>query len=97
MAGLFAPPSKSAEFFSFFAVAGKSSSFIGPATFGLLAAGLAKTFQKNGIDAITAEQIGTRAGLVVIALFLVVGLVILIFVNEKRARKAADEYNPEIL
>ncbi len=95
MAGLFAPPSKSAEFFGFFAVAGKSSSFIGPATFGLLAAGLAQSFQKRGMEAIQAEQLGTRAGLVVIALFLVVGLVILLFVNEKRARKAADEYIPE--
>ena len=29
-----------------------------------------------------------------IALFLVVGLVILLFVNEKRARQAAEEYVP---
>jgi MFS transporter, UMF1 family len=94
MAGLFAPPSKSAEFFSFFAVAGKSTSFIGPATFGLLAAGLAQYFQKAGLDALHAEQDGTRAGLVVIALFLVVGLVILLFVNEKRARQAAEDFVP---
>jgi UMF1 family MFS transporter len=95
MTGLFAPHSKSAEFFGFFAVAGKSSSFIGPATFGLIAAGLAQYFQKGGIDAVQAEQDGTRAGLVVIALFLLVGMVILLSVNEKRARKAADEYIPE--
>jgi UMF1 family MFS transporter len=94
MAGLFAPASKSAEFFGFFAVAGKSTSFIGPTTFGLLAAGLATYFQKGGLDALQAEQFGTRAGLVVIALFLVVGLVILLFVNEKRARQAAEEYTP---
>lgn len=94
MAGLFAPASKSAEFFSFFAVAGKSSSFIGPATFGLIAAGLAKYFEKGGLDALHAEQDGTRAGLVVIAIFLLVGLVILLFVNEKRARQAAEEYVP---
>ena len=30
----------------------------------------------------------------VIAIFLLVGLVILLFVNEKRARKAAEEYVP---
>jgi MFS transporter, UMF1 family len=94
MAGLFAPASKSAEFFGFFAVAGKSSSFIGPATFGLIAAGLAKYFQKSGIDAYHAEQDGTRAGLVVIAIFLLVGMVILLFVNEKRARQAAEDYVP---
>jgi MFS transporter, UMF1 family len=94
MAGLFAPASKSAEFFGFFAVAGKSTSFIGPTTFGLLAAGLAKYFQKSGLDALHAEQDGTRAGLVLIAVFLVVGLVILLFVNEKRARQVAEEYVP---
>jgi MFS transporter, UMF1 family len=94
MAGLFAPPSKSAEFFSFFAVAGKSSSFIGPATFGLIAAGLAKYFEKGGVNPIQAEQDGTRAGLVVIAIFLLVGMIILLFVNEKRARQAAEEYVP---
>jgi len=94
MAGLFAPASKSAEFFGFFAVAGKSSSFIGPATFGLIAAGLAKYFEKSGLDALHAEQYGTRAGLVVIAISLVVGLIILLFVNEKRARQAAEDYIP---
>jgi MFS-type transporter involved in bile tolerance (Atg22 family) len=46
------------------------------------------------MDALHAEQDGTRAGLVVIALFLVVGLVILLFVNEKRARQAAEDYIP---
>ena len=40
MTGLFAPESKSTEFFAFFAVSGKSSWFIGPATFGLIAAGI---------------------------------------------------------
>ncbi len=94
MAGLFAPASKSAEFFGFFAVAGKSSSFIGPATFGLIAAGLAQYFQKSGVNPLQAEQDGTRAGLVVIAIFLLVGLVILLFVNEKRARQAAEDYIP---
>jgi UMF1 family MFS transporter len=94
MAGLFAPASKSAEFFSFFAVAGKSSSFIGPATFGLIAAGLAKYFEKGGLNALKAEQNGTRAGLVVIAIFLVIGMGILLFVNEKRARQAAEDYVP---
>jgi UMF1 family MFS transporter len=94
MTGLFAPESKSAEFFAFFAVAGKSSSFIGPATFGLLAAGIAGYFEKRGIDVILAEQYGTRAGLATIAIFLLVGLGILLFVNEKRARQVAEEYAP---
>jgi UMF1 family MFS transporter len=92
MTGLFAPESKSAEFFAFFAVAGKSSSFIGPATFGLLMAGIAGIFEKGGIDPILAEQYGTRAGLATIAIFLIIGLAILLFVNEKRARQVAEDY-----
>jgi MFS transporter, UMF1 family len=95
MTGLFAPPSKTAEFFGFFAVAGKSSSFIGPTAFGLLAAGIAQSVEKTGMNVVQAEQFGTRAGLVLIAIFLLVGLLILLSVNEKRALKAADEYIPE--
>jgi UMF1 family MFS transporter len=95
LTGLFAPKTKSAEFFSFFAVAGKSSSFIGPATFGLLAAWVAQFFQKGGVEAIQAEQDGIRLSLVMIALFLLVGLVILLFVNEKHARLAAETFTPE--
>jgi UMF1 family MFS transporter len=94
MAGLFAPVSKSAEFFGFFAVAGRSTSFIGPTLFGLLAAGLTNYFQQGSVAALVAEQEGTRAGIAVIALFLMVGLVLLLFVNEKRARQAAEQYAP---
>jgi UMF1 family MFS transporter len=95
MTGLFAPPSKATEFFSFFAVAGKSSSFLGPTIFGLLSAGVAMRLEARGVNVTLAEQYGTRAGTVTIAIFLVIGLAILIFVNEKRARKAAEEYLPE--
>ncbi len=94
MTGLFAPESKSAEFFGFFAMAGQSLAFVGPVTFGVLTAWLAGYFQKSGLDALHAEQTGTRAGLLMIVLFLVVGLVILLAVNEKRARQVAEEYTP---
>ena len=60
MAGLFAPPSKSAEFFGFFAVAGRSTSFIGPTLFGLLAAGLTNYFQQGSVAALKAEQEDVR-------------------------------------
>jgi MFS transporter, UMF1 family len=95
MTGLFAPASKATEFFSFFAVAGKSSSFLGPTIFGLLSAGVAARMESRGVDITMAEQYGTRAGTVTIAIFLVIGLAILIFVNEKHARIAAEEYIPE--
>ena len=96
MTGLFAPESKSAEFFGFFAMAGQSLAFVGPITFGLLTVWLAGYFEKAGLNALQAEQNGTRAALSVIVLFLVVGLVILLSVNEKRARQAAEEYTPSM-
>jgi MFS transporter, UMF1 family len=92
MAGLFAPESKSTEFFSFFAVAGKSSSFIGPTVYGLIAYSSAQYFAKQGVSATLAEQYGQRASIGTIAIFLIVGFAILSFVNEARARKAAIEY-----
>lgn len=92
MAGLFAPESKSTEFFSFFAIAGKSTSFIGPTLFGALAFRMSNWFQSQGFAASTAEQLGLRASIVSMAVFLVVGLFVLVAVNEKRARQAALEY-----
>lgn len=86
--GQFSPPGQSAEFYGFFAVAGRTSSFIGPTIYGLLAAGIAHRFQAE-LGAIAAEQLGQRIAMMSVAGFLVVGLVLLFFVNEGRARAAA--------
>jgi UMF1 family MFS transporter len=90
--GLFAPENKITEFFAFFAVAGKSSSFIGPTIYGIIAFRTALYFEGQGMDVLLAEQTGQRAGLFSIALFLIVGLLMLVSVNEKRARKVAIEH-----
>jgi UMF1 family MFS transporter len=92
MTGFFAPEGQTAEFYSFESVAGRTSSFIGPTVYGLLAAGVALQLEKGGMDTLVAEQIGQRAGIISIALFLIAGMIILATVNEKRARKAALEY-----
>ena len=94
MAGVFAPKGQSAEFFSFFAIAGKTSSFIGPTLYGFLAAGVAQRLEGQGMDILLAEQAGQRAGIISIGVFLVVGLLVLMTVSEGRARKAALEYAP---
>jgi len=91
MTSLFAPENKTTEFFSFFAVAGKSSSFIGPTIFGILAYRTAQYFESQGVGVALAEQYGQRAGIVTIAIFLFTGLLILLLVNEKRARQVAIE------
>ena len=90
--GLFAPQNKATEFFGFFAVAGRSSSFIGPTVYGIIAFRTALFFEGRGMDVVLAEQTGQRAGLFSIAIFLLAGLLVLVSVNEKRARKVAIEH-----
>ena len=89
MVGLFAPSGKSAEFFGFFAVAGRTSSFIGPTVYGVLAAEAAIWFENRGMGQLLAEQSGQKVAISSIAIFLLVGLAILLSVNERKAREAA--------
>ncbi|HSR35038.1 MAG TPA: MFS transporter [Anaerolineae bacterium] len=89
MVAIFAPPGQSAEFYGFFAVAGRTSSFIGPAVYGLLAAEAALWFQSQGQSAGLAEQSGQRVAILSIGAFLLAGLILLAFVDEKKAREAA--------
>lgn len=90
--GLFAPENKATEFFGFFAVAGRSSSFIGPTIYGIIAFRTALFFEGRGMDELLAEQAGQRAGIFSIAIFLIIGLVLLLSVNEKQARRVAIEH-----
>ena len=94
MTGVFAPKGQSAEFYSFFAIAGKTSSFIGPTVYGFLATGIALRLEAGGMETLLAEQAGQRAGIMSIVVFLVVGMGILFMVREQRARQAALEYDP---
>ncbi|MEW5720747.1 MAG: MFS transporter, partial [Chloroflexota bacterium] len=89
MVALFAPPGQSAEFYGFFAMAGRTSSFIGPAVFGWLAAEATLWFRAQGQAVALAEQAGHRVAILSIAAFLIAGLALLWFVNEQRARAAA--------
>ncbi len=94
MTGIFAPKGQSAEFYSFFAIAGKTSSFIGPTVYGFLAAGVALQLEAQGMETLLAEQAGQRAGILSIAVFLIAGLALLLTVSEQRARQAAQAYVP---
>lgn len=95
MVALFAPPGQSAEFYGFFAVAGRTSSFIGPAVFGWIAAEMALWFQARGQASALAEQSGLRLAILSIGAFIVVGLILLAFVDERKARAAAVQSNVE--
>lgn len=87
---IFSPPGQSAEFYGFFAVAGRTSSFIGPTLYGILAAEAALWFQRQGNAPRLAEQMGQRVAIVSIVAFLVVGLLVLLTVNVRKAREQAQ-------
>jgi UMF1 family MFS transporter len=89
MVALFAPPGKSAEFFGFFATFGRVSSVIAPLIFGWLAAEAATWYEAGGQQVALAEQSGLRLAVLSIAAFILVGLVLLTSVDERKAREAA--------
>ncbi len=101
MVGVLAPAGRSAEFYGFFAVAGRTSSFIGPTIYGIVAAEAAIFFASQGDKASFlwfkplagggpfAEQLGQRVAILPVILFLVVGTLLLLLVNEKLARGQA--------
>jgi UMF1 family MFS transporter len=91
MVGAFSPPGQSAEFYGFFAVTGRTSSFIGPTIFGLLAAEATEWYMRTRqITTLAAEQAGHRFALFSIVAFLLAGLVLLLSVNERKGREAAE-------
>ncbi len=103
MVGTLSPPGRSAEFFGFFAVAGRTSSFIGPTIYGIVAAEAAIFFEAQGEHASFlwfrflegggpfAEQLGQRVAILPVILFLIVGLILLLGVNEKMTRLRTAE------
>ncbi len=89
MVATFSPPGKSGEFFGFFALTGRTSSFIGPAIFGWVAAEATLWYQTQGQATTLAEQSGHRLAILVIGVFLIAGWLLMMFVNERKAREAA--------
>lgn len=89
MVAMFSPSDQSAEFYGFFAVAGRTSSFIGPAVYGWIAAEVALWYEAQGESLLAAEQMGQRIAVLSIGVFILVGLILLGFVNEKKARAAS--------
>jgi UMF1 family MFS transporter len=79
LVGLFSPKSKSAEFFGFWGFAGKFSAILGILSFGIMS----YLFKSN------------RLAILSTIFYFIVGLGILLFVNEKRGREAAVSYVEE--
>ncbi|MDF1516254.1 MAG: MFS transporter, partial [Anaerolineae bacterium] len=94
MVGLLSPPGQSAEFYGFFAVAGRTSSFIGPTVYGYVAFWVANWYQKTqGFTEIMAEQKGQRFAILSIGIFLLIGMGILTSVKAKRAARVVPQVN----
>ena len=100
MVSVFAPEGKTAEFYGFFSLAGRTSSFIGPGVMGAAATGISAWVMSALVKAevvtagdanalVISEQIGHRFAIVTLIFFLLVGLMPLLFVNEEEGRKAA--------
>jgi len=94
LVGLISPEGQSAEFYGFFAVAGRSASFIGPTVYGVLAAAATGWYQAQGQSAVLAEMSGQRVAVLSIGAFLLVGLVMLLLFDESRASAAARMPSP---
>jgi len=93
MTGLLSPKSRSAEFYGFFSVAGRTSSFIGPTIYGLIAAEVAILFRSQGVLVNQAEQMGQKYAMLSVIAFLTIGLIILLSVNVKKGQEAARKYD----
>jgi UMF1 family MFS transporter len=86
MVSQLAPAAKTAEFYGFLSVAGRTSTFIGPLVFGTLSFRMNNWYLNHGFDAITAEHNGLYWAIGSILLFLVVGLAFLLFVKRVTAK-----------
>ena len=75
---------------------GRTSSFIGPTVYGFIAAHGALWYQARGQAVALAEQSGQRMAILSIAAFLVLGIIGLLFVNEKRGIAAAEKANEQL-
>ncbi|MBA4384586.1 MAG: hypothetical protein C0410_07600 [Anaerolinea sp.] len=82
MTSQLAPPEKVSEFYGFLSVAGRTSTFVGPLVFGTLQFRMHNWYQNHGFDAVASEHYGLMWGIGSILLFLIVGIVFLLFVRK---------------
>ncbi len=85
--GMLAPAGRSAEFYGFFAVAGRTSSAVGPAVFGAIVFHVANLLERGGESVALAEQAAHRYALLSIIGFLILGTLILLTVSRQAGRR----------
>ncbi|HNX14112.1 MAG TPA: MFS transporter [Oscillospiraceae bacterium] len=86
MVSQLSPSSKSAEFYGFLSVAGRTSTFVGPLVFGTISFRAHNWYTNHGFENTLAEQYGLLWAIGSIILFLVVGLLFLLLVKRVSAK-----------
>lgn len=87
MVSQLAPATKTAEFYGFLSVAGRTSTFVGPLVFGTISYRAHNWYVNHGFDAVTAEQNGLLWAIGSIIAFLLIGALILLIVRRVSAKK----------
>lgn len=87
MVSQLAPATKTAEFYGFLSVAGRTSTFVGPLVFGTISYRANNWYLNHGYEAHIAEQNGLIWAIGSIAAFLLVGLLALLIVKRVTARE----------
>jgi len=85
MVSQLAPKGKTAEFYGFLSVAGRTSTFVGPLVFGTISFRAHNWYVNHGYLDLQAEQLGLLWAIGSVLLFLVVGLCLLMFVKKERS------------
>ncbi len=87
MVSQLAPATKTAEFYGFLSVAGRTSTFVGPLVFGTISYRAHNWYVNHGFDAITAEQNGLLWAIGSIVAFLLIGMIFLLIVKRVSAKE----------
>ncbi|MBN1189952.1 MAG: MFS transporter [Dehalococcoidales bacterium] len=82
MVSQLAPAEKTAEFYGFLSVAGRTSTFVGPLVFSTISYRAHNLYVKSGVDTVLAEQYGILWAVGSIIAFLVVGMVLMLVVKK---------------
>ncbi|NLT38896.1 MAG: MFS transporter [Clostridiales bacterium] len=86
MVSQLSPPEKSAEFYGFLSVAGRTSTFVGPLVFGSISFRASNWYVNHGYDPVPAEHYGLLWAVASIIAFLVIGMLVLFTVKRVRAK-----------
>lgn len=81
MVSQLAPVTKTAEFYGFLSVAGRTSTFIGPLVFSTISYRAHNYYFNHGVDTVLAEQYGLFWAIGAIVAFLCIGMIVLMFVR----------------